>query len=109
MIAELAKQAFTQIATAHALRVHLTDRRLRRVLEVSGIYQSVWGKFFECMRQGERFSLHEPKQLINLLAEMARNKLINRIEEEQAGKRAYRKVVDPAVTPDPVDANPNAR
>jgi RNA polymerase sigma-70 factor (ECF subfamily) len=73
-----------------AVRVRLTDPRLRRTLDSIDICQSVLGNFFVRVAAGQ-FDLHEPKDLLKLLVTMARNKLLDRARQEQAERRDGRR------------------
>lgn len=59
-----------------AIRVRLTDPRLRRTLDSMDICQSVLANFFVRAGKGQ-FDLTTPEQLIGLLVKMAHNKLID--------------------------------
>lgn len=58
------------------IRVRLTDPNLRRLIDSADICQSVLAAFFVRVAVGQ-FDLAEPADLVRLLAEMARNKLID--------------------------------
>src|SRR5688500_10046263 len=90
-----------------AVRVRLTDPRLRRVLDSMDICQSVMANFFQRVTSGE-FDLNEPRQLLRLLVAMARNKVIDQSRRQQAGRRDARRMelasaleglLDPRPTP----------
>jgi RNA polymerase sigma-70 factor (ECF subfamily) len=97
-----------------AVRVRLTDRRLRRVLDSMDICQSVLANFFVRAAAGQ-FELDKPEQLLGLLTTMARNKVTNAAERHQAARRDVRRqtggdaaAIDPAAatpTPSMVVAN----
>jgi RNA polymerase sigma-70 factor (ECF subfamily) len=74
-----------------AVRVRLTDPRLRRVLDTVDICQSVLANFFIRVRIGE-FDLSQPEQLLHLLLTMAKNKVLDKARRQQAGKRDQRRV-----------------
>lgn len=74
-----------------AVRVRLTDPRLRRVVDTADICQSVLANFFIRVSAGE-FDLRQPEQLLHLLLAMARNKLLDKARRQQAGKRDQRRV-----------------
>jgi RNA polymerase sigma-70 factor (ECF subfamily) len=63
-------------AIRRAVRVRLRDNHLRRQLDSMDICQSILLNFFVRVAAGQ-FELDTPKQLLRLLATMARNKLIN--------------------------------
>ena len=74
-----------------AVRVRLTDPRLRRVLDSADVCQSVLANFFVRAAAGE-FDLDRPEQLLALLVAMARNKLLDQARRQRAGKRDQRRV-----------------
>jgi RNA polymerase sigma-70 factor (ECF subfamily) len=96
-------------ALRRQVRMQLTDPRLRRLVDTIDVCQSVLGNFFIRMLAGE-FDLDSPKQLVGLLATMARNRILNHAREQQAARRDVRRlqangsrelleVVDPAASP----------
>src|SRR5437867_5093684 len=74
-----------------AIRVKLTDPRLRRVLDSVDVCQSVLGNFFVRAAAGQ-FELDNPRQLLGLLVTMARNKILDHARRQQAGRRDQRRV-----------------
>ncbi len=72
-----------------AIRVKLTDPRLRRVLDSVDVCQSVLGNFFVRAAAGQ-FELDNPRQLLGLLVTMARNKVLAR--RQQADRRDQRRL-----------------
>jgi RNA polymerase sigma-70 factor (ECF subfamily) len=89
------------------VHTHLTDPRLRRVVESLDICQSVLLSFFKRARQGQ-YEIDTPVQLIKLLKTMARHKVISHAVKNEAGCRDYRrlerlldggKLIDPAKDP----------
>jgi RNA polymerase sigma-70 factor (ECF subfamily) len=82
--AELVRQY--EPAIRRAVRMHLTDPRLRRVLDSLDVCQSVLANFFVRAAAGQ-FDLDEPKQLLGLLATMARNKVLDQVRKHRAGRR----------------------
>ena len=72
------------------VRVHLTDARLRRVLDTMDICQSVLANFFVRVAAGQ-FDLGEPEHLLRLLASMARNRLLNHARDQRAARRDNRR------------------
>jgi RNA polymerase sigma-70 factor (ECF subfamily) len=94
-----------------AVRVKLTDPRLRRVLDSLDVCQSVLGNFFVRAAAGQ-FELDSPRQLLGLLVTMARNKVLDHARRQQAGRRDQRRVAgdpealeavaDPAPSPSQV-------
>ncbi len=73
-----------------AIRVRLTDPRLRRTLDSMDVCQSVLANFFVRAAAGQ-FDLREPKDLLKLLVTMARNKILDRTRQEQAERRDGRR------------------
>jgi RNA polymerase sigma factor (sigma-70 family) len=72
------------------VRVRLRDSRLDRHFDSRDICQSVLASFF--VRAAlDQYQLDEPRQLLNLLAAMARNKLVNQVHRQQAACRDYRR------------------
>jgi RNA polymerase sigma-70 factor (ECF subfamily) len=74
-----------------AVRVRLTDPRLRRVLDSVDICQSVLGNFFQRAADGQ-FEMEKPEQVLHLLLTMARNKLLDKVREQQAECRDVRRM-----------------
>jgi RNA polymerase sigma factor (sigma-70 family) len=74
-----------------AVRVRLTDPRLRRYLDSMDICQSVLASFFFRAVAGQ-FDLEKPEQLLKLLVTMARNKVTNHALKEQAARRDQRRL-----------------
>lgn len=74
-----------------AIRVRLTDPRLRRTVDSVDICQSVLANFFVRVRIGE-FDLGQPEQLLHLLLTMARNKVLDKVRRQHAVKRDQRRV-----------------
>jgi RNA polymerase sigma-70 factor (ECF subfamily) len=97
-----------------AVRVRLTDPRLRRQFDSMDICQSVLANFFVRAASGQ-FELERSEQLVNLLVTMARNRLINEVGKHRAARRDQRRVqtgevdeaafADPEPTPSVVVAN----
>ncbi|HLJ95040.1 MAG TPA: sigma-70 family RNA polymerase sigma factor [Gemmataceae bacterium] len=89
-----------------AIRVRLDQSHLRRLFDSMDICQSVMANFFVRAASGQ-FELDKPEQLVKLLVTMARNKLINYVHHQQAGRRDHRRqasvdtaeVTDAAPTP----------
>jgi RNA polymerase sigma-70 factor (ECF subfamily) len=76
------------------IRLRLTDPRYRRVLDSADICQSVLANFFFRAAAGQ-FDIDSPKQLLKLLATMAKHKLLNQVERLNAQRRdARRQIVD---------------
>jgi RNA polymerase sigma-70 factor (ECF subfamily) len=74
-----------------AVRVRLTDPRLRRQFDSMDICQSVLANFFVRAASGQ-FELERSEQLVNLLVTMARNRLINEAAKHRAARRDQRRV-----------------
>ncbi len=86
--AQLVRQFEPEIR--RAIRLRLTDQRLRRVLDSMDICQSVFGQFFARVAVGQ-FDLHQPVDLIKLLVVMAQNRLKNHAGYLQAARRDVRR------------------
>lgn len=87
-----------------AVRVRLTDPRLRRLLDTVDICQSVMANFFVRAAVGE-FDLNRPEQLLHLLVAMARNKILDKARRQTTRKRDQRRnEADPAIALDAVAA-----
>jgi RNA polymerase sigma-70 factor (ECF subfamily) len=69
-----------------AVRLRLTDPRLRRAFDSADVCQSVLGNFFARARAGQ-FELDSPEQLIRLLVEMTYNKVRDLARHEHADRR----------------------
>ena len=76
-----------------AIRVRLDQSHLRRLFDSMDICQSVMANFFVRAASGQ-FELDQPEQLVKLLVTMARNKLINHVQQQQAGRRDHRRQAD---------------
>ena len=72
------------------IRIRLTDPLLRQTMDSMDICQSILGDFFLRAATGQ-FDLQSPEQLIKLLSTMARNKLTNHANAQQAAKRDMRR------------------
>jgi RNA polymerase sigma-70 factor (ECF subfamily) len=86
--AELVRQY--EPAIRRAVRMRLTDPRLGRVLDSMDVCQSVLANFFVRAAAGQ-FDLEKPEQLLQLLVTMARNKLLDHVRKQQAGRRDQRR------------------
>jgi RNA polymerase sigma factor (sigma-70 family) len=75
-----------------AVRVRLTDARLRRVVDSMDICQSVLANFFVRAAAGQ-FEIEKPEQLLGLLTTMARNKVTNQAHRRRAARRDVRRQV----------------
>jgi RNA polymerase sigma-70 factor (ECF subfamily) len=68
------------------VRLRLTDPRLRRAFDSMDVCQSVLGSFFVRAALGQ-FDLGNPDRVLKLLAQMARNKVSDRMRRERADRR----------------------
>lgn len=75
-----------------AIRVRLTDARLRRVVDSIDICQSVLAGFFVRTAAGQ-FDIETPEQLLRLLVTMAKNRVIDWARRTQADRRDGRRDV----------------
>jgi RNA polymerase sigma factor (sigma-70 family) len=75
-----------------AVRVRLTDAKLRRIVDSLDICQSVLAGFFVRTAAGQ-FDIQTPEQLLRLLVTMARNRLIDWARHAQADRRDGRRQV----------------
>jgi RNA polymerase sigma-70 factor (ECF subfamily) len=78
-------------AIRREVRLRLRDARLRRVLESLDICQSVLGSFFVRAASGQ-YDLNDPKDLLNLLIKMARNKVVSAARRQQSQRRDHRRM-----------------
>ena len=69
-----------------AVRVRLTDPKLRRQFDSLDVCQSVLASFFVRVAAG-RFDLRSPQQLVGLLVKMAENKLLMQVRRAGRLKR----------------------
>jgi hypothetical protein len=77
-------------AIRRAVRVRLADDRLRRLLDSTDICQSVLGSFCVRLALGQ-YELTDPQQLLRLLVDMSRKKLIDQRRRQGAARRDYRR------------------
>src|SRR5438046_943040 len=77
--AEIVRQYEKEVR--RAIRVRLTDPRLRRTLDSMDVCQSVLANFFLRASAGQ-LDLDEPRDLVRLLVTMARNKVIDKARRE---------------------------
>lgn len=77
-----------------AVRLRLTDPKLRRVFDSADICQSVFGEFFLRFLGGQ-YDLEGPEHLLRLLGRIARNRVSNRARDQRAARRDHRRL-DPA-------------
>lgn len=73
-------------AIRREVRLRLRDARVRRLLDSSDICQMVLGSFFTRTALGQ-FDIDTPSQLLNLLMEIARNKITDAIRRGHAQKQ----------------------
>lgn len=73
------------------VRLKLGDHRLQRAFDSMDFCQSVLASFFVRAASGE-FELKEPSNLINLLATMARNKVVSVTRQEYRHRRDVRRI-----------------
>jgi RNA polymerase sigma-70 factor (ECF subfamily) len=85
--AELLRQYETELR--RLVRVRLSDPRMRRTLDSMDICQSVLAQFFVRAAAGQ-FELNEPRDVMKLLAVMAKNKVIEKARHLHAGVRDVR-------------------
>jgi RNA polymerase sigma-70 factor (ECF subfamily) len=69
-----------------AVRIHLTDSRLKRLIDSMDICQSVLASFFVRAALGQ-YQVDTPEQLLRLLKTMARNKLLNQAARQRTLRR----------------------
>jgi RNA polymerase sigma-70 factor (ECF subfamily) len=72
------------------VRIRLADPRLRRLLDSTDICQSVFGSFFVRAALGQ-YDLDDRQQLLRLLVNMSRKKLIDHERRERAARRDFRR------------------
>jgi RNA polymerase sigma-70 factor (ECF subfamily) len=77
-------------ALHRAVRARLTDPGLRRLLDSLDVCQSVLASFFVRAAAGQ-YALDTPAQLVQLLASMARHKLLRQAERLRAACRDVRR------------------
>ncbi len=77
-------------ALRRLIRMKLTDPRLTRLLDSVDVCQSVLANFFVRMAAGQ-FDLNTPEQLLKLLSVMARNRLLDHVARQTAGRRDQRR------------------
>ena len=77
-------------ALRRLIRMRLTDPHLTRLLDSVDVCQSVLANFFVRMAAGQ-FDLNTPEQLLKLLSVMARNRLLDHVARETAGRRDQRR------------------
>jgi RNA polymerase sigma-70 factor (ECF subfamily) len=75
------------------VRLHIRDRRLRRLFESQDVCQSVLGSFFAGTALG-RYDFETPGQLVKLLAAMTRNKVAAAARGQHRQRRDNRRTTD---------------
>lgn len=80
-------------AIRRVVRLRLNDSRLRRTFDSMDICQSVLGSFFVRAALGQ-YELTTADQLLKLLVQMARHKVIDQVRKQRAGQRDQRRVID---------------
>jgi RNA polymerase sigma factor (sigma-70 family) len=83
-----------ETAIRRQARFALRDNRLRLMLDESDVCQSVLGQFFVGLWAGQ-FEFDGPEQLVALLNEMVRNKVIAKARYWKARRRDYRRDIGP--------------
>jgi RNA polymerase sigma factor (sigma-70 family) len=78
-------------AIRRIVRLRLNDSRLQRVFDSMDVCQSVLGSFFVRAALGQ-YDLTSPEQLLKLVSQMARHKVINKVRSERADKRDQRRI-----------------
>lgn len=69
-----------------AARLRLTDPDMRRIVDSMDIAQSVFGRFFRQVNEGDT-QLERPEQLLALLTRITRNRIIDEHRRQTAQKR----------------------
>lgn len=106
------QQAATEVvrryepAIRRAVRLRLTDVRLRRTCDSMDVCQSVLMSFFVRAATGQ-YDLDTPDQLLRLLTTMARNKLLNQARQQHAARRDNRLLSGDVAEHDIVDRSPS--
>ena len=93
-------------AIRRAVRLRLTDARLRRTCDSMDVCQSVMMSFFVRAATGQ-YDLDTPDQLLRLLTTMARNKLLNQARQQHAARRDNRLISGDVAERDIVDRAPS--
>lgn len=91
-------QAAEQIVRAYepeirrTIRVRMTDSQLRRIVDSCDLCQSVMAAFFVRAAAGQ-FDVESPRDLLNLLVTMARNRVTDWVRRDRATRRDGRRDV----------------
>jgi RNA polymerase sigma-70 factor (ECF subfamily) len=106
--AELVRAYEPVIRSRIRVWLRMQDERLRRVFDSLDVCQSVLASFFVRAAAGQ-YDLDRPEQVLGLLVRMARHKLADQVNRQQARRRDVRRVeaagldgggpADPAPTP----------
>jgi len=104
---ELLRQFEAQVRLE--VQVRLRDPRLRRLVDDADICQSVWLSFFVRARLGE-YDVADSKELLHLLAGIARNKVATQARRHSATRRDFRRSrsIGGAVQAAAKEANPSS-
>jgi RNA polymerase sigma-70 factor (ECF subfamily) len=78
-------------AIRRVVRFRMADTRLSSAFDSMDICQSVLASFFVRAASGQ-FDLKEPRQLLQLLTDMARKKLATQVRNQRAARRDNRRV-----------------
>ena len=74
------------------IRVRMTDSQLRRIVDSCDLCQSVMAAFFVRAAAGQ-FDVESPRDLLNLLVTMARNRVTDWVRRDRASRRDGRRDV----------------
>jgi RNA polymerase sigma-70 factor (ECF subfamily) len=74
------------------IRVRMTDSQLRRLVDSCDLCQSVMAAFFVRAAAGQ-FDVESPRDLLNLLVTMARNRVTDWVRRDRASRRDGRRDV----------------
>lgn len=74
------------------IRVRMTDSQLRRIVDSCDLCQSVMAAFFVRAAAGQ-FDVESPRDLLNLLVTMARNRVTDWVRRDRAVRRDGRRDV----------------
>ena len=91
-------QAAEQIVLAYepeirrTIRVRMTDSQLRRIVDSCDLCQSVMAAFFVRAAAGQ-FDVESPRDLLNLLVTMARNRVTDWVRRDRATRQDGRRDV----------------
>lgn len=89
---ELVRRYESEIRVEVRVWLRMHHPQLRRVFDSMDICQSVLASFFVRAAVGD-FDLEEPRQLVQLLIGMARNKLLEQVRHHHRQRRDVRRVV----------------